>query len=227
MRITWDKMRHLAPGRLSRLIEARVVQSVDVFYDLRIAHRVLAKSEPSVQHDAARGIGATRSQPTHYWILEKVFDGVELTSEDSFIDIGCAKGRVLAFMLHKKAPCKLRGVELNPAVGNVARQWTGCHDNIEIDVGDVFDEDFNQYTVIYLFNPFLPNTYRDFVGQLEEQLKHPITMVCCTDYWARRLLRGRRGWTMLRSGAVYKIHHLRVAGCPQGWSVWRYEPSKI
>ena len=76
--------------------------------------------------------GATGSQSIPYKGLEDIFENVRLTPDDSFIDIGCGKGRVLAYMAERQMPCRLTGIELNPDVASIARRWSSSYSNIEI-----------------------------------------------------------------------------------------------
>lgn len=212
----------MTPQKLARFLGARVVLTVDLWNDLLVAHRSLVRTVPSVGADVERGIGATRSQPTHWWILERVFRDVVLTEADGFVDIGCGKGRAIAFLLREKAPCRITGVELNPEVARVAKAWTARHDNVSILEADAFSLDFDRFTVFYLFRPFLPKTFTEFIELLESQLTHPVRLVFLSQ--GVRELYNRPGWERLNGGSVYLIHGMPVAGCPQSWSVWRYAP---
>ena len=53
----------------------------------------------------AKSHGATGSQSAPYLGLAKVMEDFKPGPEDSFIDIGCGKGRVIAYLLSKNYPC--------------------------------------------------------------------------------------------------------------------------
>ena len=55
----------------------------------------------------------TGSQSTHYSILKKIFDKVNIDESDSFIDVGCGKGRVLAYLVMHDYKCAITGIEIN------------------------------------------------------------------------------------------------------------------
>ncbi len=214
-------------GRLAyvvRYFDRYVMTLHDLLLDLRVCGRSLVKQVPSIDEDFAKGIGSTRTQSTPYAVLRRMFDEVAFTCEDVFIDVGCGKGRVLAYLVKEKVPCELYGVEFNPAPGEIAQAWSGRYDNVHVIVGDAFDLDYDRFTIMYMSRPFLPVTFMEFIELLESQLNHPITLVYWVDQQSGYLLRGRAGWTMLYREILYKVHGLRVANSPQGYSVWRYEP---
>ena len=90
-----------------------ILDLYDYSIDKKVCGTSLIKYVPSVFRDDKNGVGSTGSQSTHYFILNRMFSHVELKETDRFIDIGCGKGRVLAYLIHKKAPCSLTGIELN------------------------------------------------------------------------------------------------------------------
>ena len=93
------------------------------------------------------------------------------------MDVGCGKGRAIAFLLREKVPCRITGVELNPEVARVAKGWTVSHDNVDVLEADAFSLDYDAFTVLYLFRPFMPRTFDEFVELLESQLTHPVRVV--------------------------------------------------
>lgn len=224
MATMWEKIRTLTPRKALRYLEYCLVTAPDVAIDLLVCGRVLAKSVPSPFHDDRRGVGMTASQPAHYAILRRILGGVELTESDSFLDVGCGKGRVLAYMLRRKCPCKISGIELSEEPARVASEWVTRYPKVEVIRGDALQLDYSPYTALFLSRPFLPKTFLEFVDRLEATVGHRVTLVYWVDQQSGHLLRGRSGWTMLRHGTLYKVHGLRIAGSPQGWSVWEYEP---
>lgn len=192
--------------------------------DRRICGMSLVRTVPSIFRDDKNGIGGTSSQQTHYVFLKRVFAHVRLTPDDRLMDVGCGKGRVLAFLIKQKCPCRLYGIEHNPEVGKIAAEWTKRYDRVSVRIGDAFQTDYNDYTVLTLARPFLQVTHAQFVRQLEETLTHPITFVSWYDQGNVRLMKDRPGWHLEDRGILYRVCGIKAASCPQTYTVWTYDP---
>ena len=83
--------------RIDNAISSHFWKIADSYTDRRICGRSLVKYVPSIFRDDKNGYGGTGSQSTHYALLRRVFSSVELKPNDVFLDVGCGKGRVLAF----------------------------------------------------------------------------------------------------------------------------------
>ena len=59
-----------------------------------------------------------------------------MTEQDVFLDVGCGKGRVLAYLLKSHAPCRLCGIEINEISGRTAQEWTQKYDRVDVMIGD-------------------------------------------------------------------------------------------
>lgn len=197
---------------------------VDSCIDKRICGQSLVKYVPSIFRDDENGVGGTGSQSTHYTLLKRVFSHVELKSNDVFLDVGCGKGRVLAFLVKEKCSCPIYGIEYNEEVGRIASEWAKKYEQIHIIIGDALQVDYNRFTVLSLARSFLPKTFLAFVERLEETLTHPITLIYWYDQESGYLLKNRLGWTMTVREKITRIHGIRIAPWPQGFSVWIYEP---
>lgn len=210
--------------RVDHAISSRLLNLEDGLADLRICGRSLVKSVPSIFRDDKKGIGGTNSSPTHYAFLKRIFRHVELRASDTLLDVGCGKGRVLAFLLAQKCPCRLYGIEHNAAVAKITQEWTSRYPQVQILVGDAFQLDYNDFTVLTLARSFLPVTFRSFILRLEETLTHRITLVSWYDQSDMRFLTDRTGWHMEYHELVKRTHGLRAAFVPQSFTVWTYDP---
>ena len=212
--------------RVHSTASIRFLRLRDGLIDRRICGQSLVKYVPSVFRDDANGVGMTGSQSTSYIILNRVFSHVTLTPEDSFLDVGCGKGRVLAFLLKNRAPCALSGVEINEISGCVAQEWTARYPQVTVTIGDAFQLDYNPYTVLFLGRPFLPKTFLEFIERLENTLIHPITFIYWVDQQSGYLLQERPGWEMEYRETLTTIHGIRIAKSSQSYSIWTYDPSR-
>ena len=212
--------------RIENAASSRFLNLLDGLNDRRICGQSLVRYVPSVFRDDKKGVGGTGSQSTRYWMLQRIFTHIELTKADVFLDVGCGKGRVLAFLLKEKCPCPLYGVEHNEAVGRIAEEWAKRYDNVHILIGDAFALEYNRYTVLSLARSFLPVTFLAFVERLEQQLRHPIRLVYWYDQQSGYLLKDRPGWHLEHRGVIDRVHGIRVAPYPQSYSIWVYDPGK-
>ena len=207
-------------------ISGVILRLMDEATDRRICGQSLVKYVKSVYRDDASGVGMTGSQSTSYIILNRIFSHVALTERDSFLDVGCGKGRVLAFLVKKRAPCRLYGIEINEVSGKIACEWTKKYDQAIATLGDAFQIDYNSYTILFLGRPFLPKTFLQFIEKLESGLTHPITLIYWVDQQSGYLLKDRPGWEKQFREKLAVIHGLRIASVPQSYSIWTYDPAR-
>lgn len=212
--------------RVYHLFCDRFLSLMDMIVDLRVCGRSLVKYVPSIDRDNQKKLGGTGSQSTHYCLLRRIFSHVTLTEEDAVLDVGCGKGRVLAFLLREKCPCRLYGVEHNPKVARIAADWSQRYDRVTVFTGDAFSLDYNPYTVLTLARSFLSETFIAFVEQLEQTMTHPVRLVSWYDQQEARRLKGRPGWTLAYREVVDRIHGIPVSYYPQAFSVWTFDPAK-
>ena len=203
-----------------------ILNRMDALLDYKICGQSLTKYEKSVFRDDEKGVGMSGSQATHYLILKHIFDRVDIKDSDYFIDVGCGKGRVLAYLIKHGYKCSISGIEINVISGKIAEKWTAKYPQINFMIGDAFKLNYNDYTVLFLGRPFLPVTFLEFIEQIEYQLEHPIQLIYWVDQQSGQLLLNRPGWTLVWRDKIDNIHGFEVAECPQGCSLWKYEPCK-
>lgn len=199
----------------------KLAQFCDSRKDKKICDCSLVKYVPSLYRET---MGATGSEATCYWALDKIIGDIAFDESDSFIDVGCGKGRVLAFMQSKGYPCKLTSIELNKEVAEYAQKWASGYDNITILNGNAFELDYNDYSVLFMGRPFETETFHKFIDQLEEKLDRKIKLFYWWDTQSGDYLENRKGWTMIRRDWVYKSHGLYMYRSPQRYTLWEYMP---
>ena len=204
------------------LISNKIACALDNKRDKKISGRNLGVFVPT---PFARSHGATGSQSAPYLGLAKVMQDFDPKSEDSFIDIGCGKGRVIAYLLRNNCPCKITGIELNPSVASVAKSWTERYPNVEIVEGDAFGLDYNDYNVLFMYRPMETDTFKLFVNLLEMQLTHKIRLYYYVDHQSGYYLNDRPGWNLIRREDIYREGGYYIHKEPQRYSVWEYVPA--
>lgn len=218
-----DKLLDTKLGEKYRKYCGRFMTFLDIQKDMKICHQSLAKT---VVSDDREQTGATNSEPMRYWALDETMDGIEFSADDSFIDVGCAKGRVLAYMLYKKHPCKISGVELKKDVADIALDWTKEYDNVNVMCASAFDIDYNDYTHLFMFNPFTREMLASFIDLLEGQLKHSVKLIFFGNNIIYKLLMDRKGWTVERTGKTFKRGPICITYYPQRYAIYTYNPDE-
>ena len=204
----------------------RLLRIMDNYVDQNICGQSLEEYVPSIFRDDVNGIGSTGSQATHYLILKHIFTCVELKSSDTFLDVGCGKGRVLAFLVKEKYSCEIYGVEHNESVGIMASEWSKKYSNVHIIIKNAFSLDYNAFSVLFMCRPFLPKTFLEFIEYLEETLIHSIVLIYWVDQQSGYLLMNRLGWKMQTRKTLNRIYGIKIAESPQAYSIWNYDPKK-
>ncbi len=211
-------------SKIDNAVCSRLLNTVDSRMDKRICGQSLVKYVPSISRDDQKSIGGTGSHSTHYALLKRVFSHIELKSTDTFLDVGCGKGRVLAFLVKENCPCPIYGIEYNEKVGKIAADWAAKYEQVNVIIGDALKYDYNRFTVLSLARSFLPKTFLAFVEQLEGTVQHPITLIYWYDQESGSMLKNRQGWKMVMRETVARIHGIRIDRWPQSYSVWIYDP---
>ncbi len=211
---------------IAEKIRNHLLIKADEFTDKHICGVSLTESVPSIFRDDKNGIGGTNSQSTRYITLKRIFSHVHLSSSDSILDVGCGKGRVLAFLILKKYPCQIYGIEHNEEVGKLAAEWAKRYNHVHVLIGDALQLDYNPFTVLTLARSFLPKTFIAFVEQFEKTMSHPATLIYWYDQESGYLLQDRPGWEMQMREEITRINGIKVYEWPQFYSVWKYDPAK-
>ncbi|MBR6385365.1 MAG: class I SAM-dependent methyltransferase [Ruminococcus sp.] len=204
-------------------ISREIVYFTDGIKDIKICGCSLVKYVPSLYR---KSMGATGSQSTSYRILDEIFRGASFSENDNFIDVGCGKGRILAYMVGKGHKFPLNGVELNEDVAKYAQNWAARYNNINIINGSAFDLDYNKYTVLFMGRPFEPEMFYQFIDKLENELVHPIKLYYWVDQQSGDYLNDRKGWTMLKREKIFTKKGFFLAQVPQRYSIWTYDPNE-
>ena len=170
--------------------------------------------------------GATSATATSYAVLSEVIDTKKINENSKFIDVGCGKGRVLAYLLNKKVNCKMVGVELDADVAEIAKSWTEKFDNVEIIQDNVFDLDISEYTDFCLSRPFEVDSFKAFLDKIDKEAKQEVNVYLISDQQIGDYLDKKEGWTLEKRGILYFKKGLFVYLYPQRYSVFSFNPKK-
>lgn len=102
-----------------------------------------------------------RYEPTPYDVIEQMFEYIQFSKDDVFVDLGCGKGRVVCLAATKNLK-KVIGVEAREDMADVARQNLRNlklkKTPLEIVQSDVATFDMSDGTVFFMYAPFGKNT---------------------------------------------------------------------
>ena len=112
------------------------------------------------------------SGPSWSKYLVRLLKDLQITNQDTILDIGCGKGSAMLAML--KFPfARVDGIELSKEISEIAiRNLTKLKkQRWQIFNGDaVTYKDYNAYTMLYLYNPFRDEIMRQVVANIHSSI---------------------------------------------------------
>lgn len=113
-------------------------------------------------------------EPVDYLLLRKYMRQVRLQPNDVIFDVGCGMGRALALFARRHVKMVV-GIEYDQALAEMARRNSeklrGRRAPIEVRQGDAIEADYDQATVLWMFNPFGPRTMTAVLDRVEDSLR--------------------------------------------------------
>ena len=197
-----------------------VLDTIDWILDLFICGRVLRGSKVSqvVSSDY------TSNQSCRYVVLKQIFDDLELNNTDSFLEVGCGPGRVIAYLIWKKSPCNITGFEINAKDACFCKEVLSDYKHINICCCDVFDKDLSSYNVFFLGHPFKPVSFARFIDKIENEVKHSAIVINVIDNDNYPYLLHRIGWKAIKHSIIYRYFGIRVLPSENSYTIWSYSP---
>lgn len=205
-------------GHIYRKLCGQFTTACDILRDCKITGRSLVKYVPSIDKTKSTG-----SESTRYWSLDTIFKDFDFSQSGSFIDIGCGKGRVLAFMHSKGYRGQLFGIEHNPDVAEFTKQWADKKENITILSGDAFNLNCNDYSFMFFNRPFTQDVFEAFVKKIESEMTHDLTIFCYADTYMSKALKQSGRWEKQDENIVFKKGILAYSYYPLRYTVWKYK----
>ena len=125
-------------------------------------------------HGVAPGRGGYYYSTSGYREIFAILRELGLTAQDTFVDVGCGKGRVICCAAWRY-PCQVVGIECHPELADKARvnaeRLRRRRGPISVLNINALDFDFTEGTVFYFFNPFGPGVWADFLTRMHRQAK--------------------------------------------------------
>ena len=114
--------------------------------------------------------------PSGWHVLPRALRHVGVSEDDTFVDFGCGKGRVV-HQAARRPFRKVIGVEISPALAAVARAGLAARSRqhrakeIEIVVADAAEYTIpDEVTIVYFFHPFFGETFDAVMRNLDDSL---------------------------------------------------------
>ncbi|HHE46150.1 MAG TPA: class I SAM-dependent methyltransferase [Bacteroidetes bacterium] len=146
--------------------------------DMRFAGMSLGPERIPSRYSQA---GAYGHVPTDVSALKYIFRQYRIQPDDVLVDVGCGKGRVIAWWLNRGYRNRMIGVELDEEMAEFARDVFSGFDNVTIIQGNIIDLMPEDGNVFYLFNPFDEKTMGGFLGGIKERSKNQLENQQSTD----------------------------------------------
>ncbi|MBC8473985.1 MAG: methyltransferase domain-containing protein [Candidatus Omnitrophica bacterium] len=112
-------------------------------------------------------------RPTSYDRVRRIIDYLKPGPEDVFIDFGCGKGRVV-FLAAIQRLKKVIGVELDKKLVDIAKENLKNvrlnNTPVEIVTADAAVFDVTDGTILFLYDPFGPNTVKKVLDNIKNSL---------------------------------------------------------
>lgn len=218
----------VAEGGTARISNAAELFAADDERDIAVCGVPLGCADATRFADQ----GAHDPTATPYFVLDELFSQVSFGPDAHLLDVGCGRGRVLAYAASAYPRLRATGIELDPVLAEYAAAWAGPIDRIEVRCGSVLDEPLGGYTHLYLFNPFDTAVLSRMVEKLELEAVFPVTLIHMSDNGEQYSFLGRPGWRAVRQGSFLDYDQpagpaVRIYGCPQTYTIWKYTPQNL
>ncbi len=148
-----------------------LVRRLDIFYEF-----ILGLDFKSVNSLESLGLDdkfVSKCSPSGNKFLKKAFENLNITQQDSILDIGCGKGSAIRVLTNFKFN-KVDGIELSEYLAIKAINNFKKLNNLKPKIfhSNVLDFKFyNNYNYFYLYNPFPSSVFSEFLLILNNQIK--------------------------------------------------------
>lgn len=146
----------------------------DHFADLSLGIKTDGEGDSCPLSDDSSGKDMNAYSPTSYHIIRKILAYLKPDHEDTFIDIGCGKGRAV-FLAAQLPLKKVMGIELDKhhtsdALKNL-KHLKSKRSPVEILYADASKADIKDGTIYFLSNPFGESTVTCILKNIMESLQ--------------------------------------------------------
>ncbi|MCF6244305.1 MAG: class I SAM-dependent methyltransferase [Sulfurovum sp.] len=127
---------------------------------------------------------STKVQSIDYLYLIESLKDFQIVKNDTFLDLGCGKGRALLYCNHRyneleKKDIVFHGAEISKEAHVICKKMC-INKNMTIENINALDNDYivkHKFNKILLFNPFDENIFFKFVQYLQENINYPCSFL--------------------------------------------------
>lgn len=192
----------------------------DAWSDLKYTKKLLGKSCRQI---VLNNNDFTGTEACRYYIIEKVFDNILLVDEHHVLDVGCGRGRILAYLRNHHYQGRLTGIEINPIAYKSCASWA-FKQRIELIQDNVFNIPISSYNVFVLGHPFYKDMFLSFINKVEKEVSQQILLICIIDLDYDSCLEGMTKWKLLHRSTIFKHKGLYLIHKPNRYSIWKFIP---
>ena len=135
------------------------------FLDLRYGGKLLDDEKESQYFSK----GCYHTQSIEYEELQLIFNGYFISKDDIILDVGCGRGRIFNYLLHKGLKNKMIGVEIDDEISTFTKNRLQRYKNVEIVNEDIFQYEREDITLFFLFCPFDERLTQRFFNYIENK----------------------------------------------------------
>lgn len=142
-----------------------------LYYDMLLAGRSLNRT---VFNESK---SAYPVQSISYMYLIELAKKIKYSPDDVFVDVGCAWGRLIGYLLKKTDISKFYGIELNQSIAEKAKKYFKNKSKVEIISGNILNNIPKDGTIFYLFNPFDADVLEAFLTAIDNNIQHSVKIM--------------------------------------------------
>jgi len=160
----WD-LRRLPVSLLAQKLFWIVRESIaDWIFD----HITAAQAFASAPRLYVEHLDLSSSSPTGTVMLGKIFQRYSVQPHEVLVDVGCGRGRTIAWWLSQGYKNRIYGFELHEEIAVFAKKAFEKYANVTIKNENIFDAFPADADVFYMYNPFGATMTKDFKARVVE-----------------------------------------------------------
>ncbi len=148
-----------------------ITRRIEIFYEFLFG--LDFKSVNSLEYLGLDSNVVSKCSPSGNKYLKKAFSNLNITNQDSILDIGCGKGSAIRVLL-KFNFNKVDGIELSEYLAKKAINNFNKLNNFKPKIfqQNVLEfKDYNNYNYFYLYNPFPGSVFSEFLTLINKQVR--------------------------------------------------------
>lgn len=149
-------------------VKRTVCQNIcTLWLDWRYGQRLLDDEKVSPYYDR----GCFHTQSIEYSELDWIFSHMNYLSNETIMDVGCGRGRLFNFLLHKGFRGNMYGVEIDPEIYQFTYDRLSSYQNVTIVCDNAIFSPDEKIDIYFMFCPFDREHTKAFAKAIEKAHK--------------------------------------------------------